>query len=102
MVMFAVQNMTDVDSAHVTVLAEDLKCGMTVQVTDTDTYRDSETDQLVWIDQTWQGTVLYTDNNVWNVPKETYVGFVDGPAAWIIKGTRVPLVMGPVNSHGKF
>lgn len=100
MVMFAIQNMTDIRSAHVTVRAVDLKQGMTIQVTDSDMYRDENGD-LIYQDQTWQATVSETET-VWNAPSEMYVHFTDGPAAWILKIMRVPVVMGPVNSSGKF
>lgn len=84
-----------------TIPAIDLKPGMTVQITDLDLYRDSLTDELMWDEQTWQATVSDVQV-VWNAPSELYVSFTDGPGAWVLRNSRIPLVMGPVNASGRF
>jgi hypothetical protein len=99
--MHAIAIQTDVRTAHVTIHAEDLKPGMTIQVTDYDAYRD-DTDTLVWEEITWQATVDTVEKVVWNARSEMLVRFTDGPPAWLLKSAEVPLVMGPVNASGKF
>jgi hypothetical protein len=99
--VFAISDPYVTHSQH-TVRADTLQPGMMVQITETDMYRDIETDELVYIDQTWQAQVTAVDTRVWNAPSEVLVSFSDGPGAWVLRDANVPVVAGPVNSSGRF
>jgi hypothetical protein len=94
-------SLPDVRLAHVTVPAPELQEGMMIQVTESEMCRDEITDEIEYIDNTWQAQVSAV-SPVWNAPSELFVSFGDGPGAWILKSQHVILVMGLLNSHGRF
>lgn len=96
-------NMPDVvlESHHVTVAVPDIEPGMVIVVTEFEYYRDETTDILYTEESSWQGQVSDMSGH-YRAPSEMTAYFYDGVPVWLLKDSRVPLVMGPVNRHGMF